>query len=356
MQDQNTALLSQLQPHISGWHLARQKFLVQFILALLKAKTVNLTHIAPLLSGVEVNSNYRRIQRFFQEFSLEFDLVARLIWALLPHQPPYRLSLDRTNWQFKQLNINILTLAVITPNGLAIPLLWQMLDKAGNSNQPERAHLLVRFVDLFGADALEHLLADREFIGTDWFAYLIRQRLPFFIRLRQNQWATQPGKGPVKLFWLFNDLALNQVRLLHKPVLLGTEWVYLSGVKRVNEARQIEWVIVASYRFDVDSLAHYRARWQIECLFKALKSSGFHLEATHLSDLGRIEKLVALVALTYLWAYKVGDWLHQQKPIRRLAHQRLGQSVFRLGLDQLTRAAEFKPALFDEFILLLSCT
>jgi hypothetical protein len=88
MQDQTTALLSQLQPHLSGWHLARQKFLVRFMLALLKAKTVNLTHIAPLLSGVEVSSDYRRIQRFFQEFPLEFGLIARLIWALLPHPPP----------------------------------------------------------------------------------------------------------------------------------------------------------------------------------------------------------------------------------------------------------------------------
>jgi hypothetical protein len=356
MQDQNTALLSQLQPHISEWHLARQKFLVQFMLALLKAKTVNLTHIAPLLSGVEVSSNYRRIQRFFQEFSLEFDLVARLIWALLPQQPPYRLSLDRTNWQFKHININILTLAVITPNGLAIPLLWQMLDKAGNSNQPQRAHLLRRFVDLFGADALEHLVADREFIGPDWFSFLIQQRLPFFIRLRQNQWATQPGKGRVKLFWLFNDLAINQVRLFHKPVFLGGELVWLSGVKRVNEQGQIEWVIVAGYRFDADSLAHYGQRWQIECLFKALKSSGFQLEATHLSDLDRIEKLLALVALTYLWAYKVGAWLQEQKPITRRSHLRLAQSVFRLGLDALTRAAEFNPALFNRFILLLSCT
>jgi Transposase DDE domain len=356
MQDQSTTLLNQLQPHLTGWHLARQKFLVQFMLALLKAKTVNLTHIAPLMSGVEVSSNYRRIQRFLQQFTLEFDLVARLIWALLPHQPPYRLSLDRTNWQFKHFNINILTLAVITPNGLAIPLLWQMLDKAGNSNQPEREHLLGRFVDLFGVDALEHLLADREFIGSDWFAFLIRHRLPFFIRLRQNQWATQPGKGPVKLFWLFNDLALNQSRLLYKPVLLGTEWVYLSGVKRVNEQGQVEWVIVASYRFDADSLTHYRQRWQIESLFKALKTSGFHLEATHLSDLDRIEKLLALVALTYLWAYKVGDWLHEQKPITRRSHQRLAQSVFRLGLDALTRAVEFKPDLFAAFVLLLSCT
>lgn len=160
----------------------------------------------------------------------------------------------------------------------------------------------------------------------------------------------------MKLFWLFNDLALNQVRLLHKPVLLGTEWVYLSGLKRVNEQGQIEWVLLASYRFDADSLAQYAQRWQIESLFKALKSSGFQLESTHLTDLRRIEKLLALVALTYLWAYKVGAWLHEQKPIIRRSHQRLAQSVFRLGLDALTRAAEFKPALFTAFVLLLSCT
>lgn len=356
MHKQDALILAQLQPRLTGWHLARQKFLVAFLVAILKIKTVNLAHIAPLLSGRQVASNYRRLQRFLKDFELDFDLVARLLWTLLPHQPPYRLSLDRTHWRFAGLDINILTLAVVTPHGLAIPLLWQLLPKAGNSNQLERTHLLSRFVDLFGPQALEHVLADREFLGDEWLGFLIDQQLAFFIRLRQNQWAYQPGKGLVKLQWLFHNLALHQARQFHKPWRVGNQWVYLSGLKTVNRQGQLEWVIVASYRFSAEALALYSQRWQIECLFKALKSSGFELEATHLLALDRVSKLLALVAIAYVWAYRVGEWLHEQKPIRRCSHGRLGQSIFRHGLDGLTRALTFKPKLLIKFILLLSCT
>ena len=35
-------------------------------------------------------------------------------------------------------------------------------------------------------------------------------------------------------------------------------------------------------------------RWEIETLFRALKSQGFDFEATHLTELDRIETLLAL--------------------------------------------------------------
>jgi hypothetical protein len=46
------------------------------------------------------------------EYVLDRDSVARLIFRLLPHKPPYRLTTDRTNWKFGETNINILTLTV----------------------------------------------------------------------------------------------------------------------------------------------------------------------------------------------------------------------------------------------------
>ncbi|MEN6456623.1 MAG: hypothetical protein ABFD10_20395 [Prolixibacteraceae bacterium] len=58
-------------------------------------------------------SSLRRIQRFMASFLLDTDLIARLIFRLLPHRPPYRLPMDRTNWKFGKANINVLVLAVV---------------------------------------------------------------------------------------------------------------------------------------------------------------------------------------------------------------------------------------------------
>ncbi len=71
----------------------------------------------------------------------------------------------------------------------------------------------------------------------------------------------------------------------------------------------------------------------IETLFKALKSQGFDLEATHMIAPERIEKLMAFLAIALCWAHRIGEWRHQQKPIPIKTHQRPAKSVFRYGLD-----------------------
>jgi hypothetical protein len=96
-----------------------------------------------------------------------------------------------------------------------------------------------------------------------------------------------------------------------------------------------------------------------QSLFKALKSSGFALEDTHLKDIERLTTLIAVVSLTFTWALMVGQWQHGVKPIRTKSHGRREVSVFRYGLDFITRAlANYyrKPGLLHSAIGVLSCT
>ena len=62
------------------------------------------------------------------------------------------------------MDINILMLGVVY-NGVAFPLIFSMLNKRGNSNSQERIDLVNRFIRLFGKDAIESIVADREFVG-----------------------------------------------------------------------------------------------------------------------------------------------------------------------------------------------
>ena len=68
---------------------------------------------------------------------MNLDLVARMIFVLLPVRDGLVLSMGRTNWKFGEFNINILTLG-ITYKGVAFPLLFSLFDKRGNSNREER--------------------------------------------------------------------------------------------------------------------------------------------------------------------------------------------------------------------------
>ena len=56
--------------------------------------------------------------------------------------------------------------------GVAIPVLWETLDKKGNSNTGKRMVLPELFRETFPEVHIETLYADREFIGNEWLAYL----------------------------------------------------------------------------------------------------------------------------------------------------------------------------------------
>ena len=122
-----------------------------------------------------------------------------------------------------------------------------------------------------------------------------------------------------------------------------------------------EYVIVASSAESDAILRDYALRWKIETLFGCLKSRGFCLEETHITERERLEKLLALLTLAYCWAYLAGQWLARTVPIKIKKHGRLAKSIFRHGFDYLRRIlcnqdCPIKRFDFIRLCNLLSCT
>lgn len=343
----------------TGWNLARVKFFVLIISALCKVQTVGFEKLATAFdSKASTGSSLRRIQRFMSSYLLDTDLIARLIFKLLPHKPPYRLAMDRTNWKFGQQNINVLVLAVVY-QGVAFPLLFKLLPKFGNSNTNERIELIERFIRLFGPGSLDCLTADREFVGEKWTKYLNENRIRYYIRIRENFWVLQPHNGKlVKASWMFADLPLNGCRVNHRIVYLNNQLCYLSASRVKNKEGKPELQIVISFNKPEDALAIYKERWQIETAFRALKTSGFNIEDTHLTEIERIEKLFAMVMVAFTWAYLVGVYLDKYiKPIPIKKHGNRAKSLFKYGLTYIATAllnAYFQDDI--DIFKFLSCT
>ena len=79
-------------------HRARLTCLAALVIALFRVKTVNLAQLATAFPGTaEIDSHYRRLQRFFQYLHLQPARVATFVLAFLP-DAPYTLALDRTQW------------------------------------------------------------------------------------------------------------------------------------------------------------------------------------------------------------------------------------------------------------------
>jgi hypothetical protein len=111
---------------------------------------------------------------------------------------------------------------------------------------------------------------------------------------------------------------------------------YLSGSKIKDKKGKPELQILVSYCNAEEALEMYKLRWQIETLFKGLKSSGFNIEGSHVRNLDRMSNLFAIIMVAYVWCYLVGIYIHENiKQIKVLKHGRRAVSLFRYGLDYI---------------------
>jgi hypothetical protein len=340
LKSKDTALISVLQGHFKGdINLARVKLIGLFIMALCKVKTINYDRLA---SGFDTKSNksssYRRIQRFMADFDLPMKIISTLIFSLLPEKTNLSLVLDRTNWKFGTKNINILMLGISYKN-VAFPLMFKMLDKRGNSDTEERIQLIKKYIEWFGKQSIDCLLADREFIGGKWLEFLNDEKIRYYIRIRNNFKIYSYHKQEVMpAFWLFNNLKIGEFYHYPKMVELHGQRCYLSGSKTIDRDAKMEFLIIVSFNKPEQTMIYYKQRWQIETLFKGLKSSGFNIEDTHVTDLERLEKLFLLTMIAFVWCYGIGDFIDQKiKNIKIKKHGRRSVSVFKYGLDYLSK-------------------
>ena len=336
---------------------ARRNFLAKFVVALIRVKTVNLSEVAHAFAGhAQPESSYKRIQRFLRCFELPYASVALALVRQAGVSAPFVLTLDRTEWQLGSVWLNVMVVGV-AHKGVALPVLWAVLEKKGCASSAEKLEIVERFLRLCGARNIAYLAADREFADRKLFRYLRASGVDFRIRVKRNALVANGRGQVVQAFRLFRSqrtglgLPLPGLRKCW-----GME-LHLTGLRLVSG----EYVIVASSCVARDALADYARRWEIETLFGCLKSRGFRLEETHVTDPERLSKLMALLALAFCWAVVVGEWLAAHKPLKVRKHGRKCKSLFRHGLDYLRRIlcdleSRAKRAQFRRVILLLSCT
>jgi Transposase DDE domain len=304
--NQYSELRKALQPHL-GWNKARVSFLAMFLLALLKVKTVNLSELSIGFGGLALPaSNYKRLQRFFRGFDLDYTVIAKAVVAWMKIPQPLVLSIDRTTWEFGCHIYNILTIGVVH-EGVALPLLWWMLDKKGNSNSDERMRFIEALLKLFPDAQIKCLCADREFIGQAWLRYLLLEpSMPFRLRIRATDKIEHNGTLLASKV-VFAHLQVGQSQTLNGNCRV---WGYPVAVEALRLEDGSLLVVISSPDAAQGLLCDYALRWGIETLFGIFKTRGFCLESTHFTDPKRLRKLFALLTLALCWSMHTGILLN----------------------------------------------
>lgn len=356
MKDTEKALKEELSRHFIG-QSQRITMMSKFILAVLQMCTVNFAQLSLVVNPiVKVSSNFKRIQRFVRYYSFCQRRFVQFAWSHYGNQGHWvALTMDRTNWKFGCVNINILTIG-ISWRGTAIPLVWMMLNKRGQSNQSERILILQRLLNCLDQEQINrirYLLMDREFAAHDWLTFLKKQPFHFIIRIRKDAKIRKPGKlKEAKGFTLFQTDAF---RALRKQRVVFGHRLYVGGRQTASK----EYLILISNAPLKHATQMYTQRWGIEVFFGSCKKRGFNFEDTHLTKLERINTLIYILAIAFIWALRTGEFLLEkghQIPLKTLKKRKAKLfSIFRIGLDYIKHKLLNFLSLFFE-IQLLSCT
>ena len=106
----------------------------------------------------------------------------------------------------------------------SFPIYWELLDKRGDSDTAERIALITKFINHFGKDCIAGILADCEFVGDDWFSWLMKEKIFFYIRIKKNFLTTDSRGRPAHVYELFRGIKPTEERILYgKRIILGSE-------------------------------------------------------------------------------------------------------------------------------------
>ena len=318
-------------------HLARKKFVAQFVVALINSRKVQFNAVAQHLNdAAKTASNETRIEDFFRETSLNYLALATLLLSFLPKKGKCRLCIDRTEWNFGRCEVNILLIS-IGCGDVQLPLYWELLDnRSGNSNAGNRMALVELCLAVVGKERIGVLIGDREFVGHKWFKSLKERGIHFVMRVPKHHLVTmQNGRSqaitmlsfPENQPVLFENVQVDGVwgNVWVKPLANG-EYLFLFGTVTAAHMGQI-----------------YRKRWTIEACFQNLKRRGFDLASTHLTSAEKLKKLIGFCSLAYGLCLSMGIYLHRKvQVIKRKKHGYKKASFSRHGLNfwqQLCRPA-----------------
>jgi hypothetical protein len=246
------------------------------------------------------------------------------------------LVMDRTNWKIGRLHVNLLVLGVLLDvplyKAVFIPILWQNLGterSRGNSSTADRETLISRAMTLLGNNEANldqfTLLADREFVGHDFWDTMKDWGLHFIIRTRAWMYLDMYAK---KLIMSKLDLKKKievEIRLYGRATIsfhLGEHEYHLliipnlkqGGSKKAKTGTLSEkakmdekYLFIVSDTPCWDTMAEtYSLRWKIECFFKNLKSNGLNLEDLNLRPEEKIHLMFAILSLLYMIALQEG--------------------------------------------------
>ena len=234
-------------------------------------------------------------------------------------------------------------------HGRALPLCWVVVS-APKGHFPELTHraLLAQLQAIMPKDAHVTFLGDGEFDGIDLQQDLSTTGWWYVCRTASNILVTAYG-----VRFHVADLGPPVGEMLAvTPAWMTAKEYGPVGILALWEEAYSQPLYLVTNIDDLDQAVQlYKKRAHIETFFSDQKSRGFQMHKSHLSEPGRVSRLLMASCLAYLWIVYLGVCALQDDWMRVLHRQdRCDLSLFRLGLRLLARLLEEELRIPEGFV------
>jgi len=336
--------LKHLAPRqLSGNPLRHLHTLAALISGIVGSGRVSLPQVASHLpDGKQRSSRVRRFEWLLKNEHVTqetfFLPVAGALLASLPSGPLVLVmdasDIGRGCLALVHASMNVVVSVVFKKR--ALPLAWTVV-RGNKGHLPEQTHrdLLTQVVALVPQGRSVIFLADGEFDGCGLLAALEQQGWAFVCRTAKN--AQLEEAQFLGCPFSFADLCacLEPGDLIQVPDTLFTGQGFgpLLAVAVWEKGCREPLFLVSNLELGEEALFWYKRRFLIETLFSDVKSRGFFLHKSHLSDPCRLARLLTAVCLAYIWLVLLGARVRRNRLWRGKVHRagRCDLSLFSLG-------------------------
>jgi hypothetical protein len=294
-------------------------------------------------------SKIQRLERFLKNPGiLVKTMYARIVVVMLGkwNGRSLDIAIDRTDWKI----FNLL-LCGIAYNKRVLPLGWRLLKHEGNSDFEQQKELLDSIRPLLPEKCHISLLGDGEFKSVELMKYALSNSWDFNLGQSKSTWIKHPSGRWEQLAEL---RVTKESPCYYQSVSLTKEHEF--GPLNIiaywdREQKEIRYT-ATNRRACKTTLNWGKRRSWIDATFKDFKTGGFQLESSKLTDSDRMDRLLLVICITYLWCYHVGRWVFKTGKRREVdIGSKRNNSFFRIGLDWLIHAIPvaiqyFKVGLF----------
>jgi hypothetical protein len=288
------------------------------IVCLLRNNKAHLSVLARALPMDESNemAHMQRVRRFLSNENISPSIVIlpliRLLRPILSTLPEIVLTMDRTDWEKRQKNVNILSVAVAY-KGRAVPLFWIVLDRKGATSFEHWKQVLAPVIE--GLKQMEwlssipiHAVADREFASPKLAKWLKETyNVDSTVRIKRSMYLSEDGKPERKIAVLLKDMKKGTHFVMHNQKVTRDCDFLMDVLLKWDEGFDEPLIVATTLANPEQADIVYAKRAWIEPMHKDWKSNAFDLEKTRVTDPKRIETLLIPVAFAYLLSVLEGE-------------------------------------------------